>query len=77
MIVSEDEARMVRCPLAYGAPFTSPNGAEVISIDLAMRAATAMTAPVFCIGSKCMAWRWRAVSHRKGYCGMAGPGISE
>ena len=79
MLVTEDEARTIRCPLSYGARFTDPNGAEVIMIEPYSQAV--MAAPSFCIGTKCMAWRWAARLDQSkqgpglppiGFCGMAG-----
>jgi len=77
MLVTEDEARTIRCPLSYGARFTDPNGAEVIMIEPYSQAV--MAAPSFCIGTKCMAWRWAARLDQRGpglppigFCGMAG-----
>ena len=63
MLVTEAEARRIRCPLSFGIPFADPNGAEVDRSTLA--------APVYCIASRCMAWR--RTFDDKGYCGLAGP----
>jgi hypothetical protein len=73
MLVTEDEARVIRCPLAYSASFQHPNGAQV---TIGGSGGAIMSAPTFCIGSKCMAWRWWDVENKTtGFCGMAGDPI--
>lgn len=87
MIVTEEEAKIMRCQESFGPP----------SAELQMYypvGAAAQMSPSHCIGSACMAWRWRRenlyvvdpldathfTEHRDagdlstthGYCGKAG-----
>ena len=72
MIVTEEEAKTKRCQESYPAcREVSPEGHH-ISASTGGGYAT-QTAPSFCIGSACMAWRWMDQDHQdKGYCGKAG-----
>jgi len=66
---TEDEAREKWCPHArmlesYGERASynravSPSGGDE-------------EASTKCIGSACMAWRWKPGDNRRGYCGLSG-----
>ena len=85
--LTEEEAKTKRCQEGFGAPLNHvpalyPTGERSAETDLAVH-----VAPVHCIGSACMAWRWNGDSPeffgsgpednlnsdaRRGYCGKAG-----
>jgi hypothetical protein len=96
MILTEDEAKTKRCQESYaasdgvtaGAPMATsvPQSIYGASGGTCIAVQTA-TAPMFCIGASCMAWRWQwsiaadglhshindATSGKPlGYCGKAG-----
>jgi len=89
MLLTEEEAKTKRCQEAYAASpgavrdpvteyvvesvpasITTAYACGGTSIASASRPATA---PIFCLGSGCMAWRWRV--ERLGYCGKAGAAL--
>jgi hypothetical protein len=97
MIVTEDEAKTKRCQEGYPASDGVTDGDSLYNQKTVpalssvsafggmgfATVATSMTAPMHCIGSSCMAWRWyidldrmtvRDVNYtnRNGYCGKAG-----
>jgi hypothetical protein len=89
MTLTEDEAKTKRCQESYpAADGVNPGGfAEVSPSPISPSwgaSAARICAPMFCIGSGCMAWRWATpqVVHKynqptgeiivKGYCGKAG-----
>lgn len=76
MTVTEEEAKTKRCQESFAAAsHISPNGMTIsVSAGMSMPAATA---PSYCIGSSCMAWRFQTGSlqermEKLGYCGKAG-----
>lgn len=82
MIVTEEEAKTKRCQESYAAcSQVTPEG-HTFAMAFSGGAYATATAPSMCIGSRCMAWRWRdswvedgrnaAQPNTKGYCGKAG-----
>jgi len=86
MTLTEDEAKTKRCQESFAAAEglsiggfaeAAPFPPNVVSYN-ATASYARQTAPSHCIGSACMAWRWRfphsANEHDKllGYCGKAG-----
>lgn len=88
MILTEDEAKTKRCqesfPAAEGLSLggTAEAGLFPPSVSFGSSGGyVKQTAPLMCIGSACMAWRWRLSGafprdkgddYSKGYCGKAG-----
>jgi hypothetical protein len=87
MLLSEDEAKTKRCPEGFSAVHVTDNGhplyRQIPSLDGgAANFTVKASAPACCIGSACMAWRWKRWEldpvdrHRirgtVGYCGKAG-----
>lgn len=93
MIVTEEEAKTIRCQESFGPHYVTADGGQshmpvmhAVSIHQGAYGAVlngpalpTVAAPAFCIGSKCMAWRWHmlegdawTVSAPHGYCGKAG-----
>jgi hypothetical protein len=93
MLTTEAEAKTKRCQEGYAAspgaakepvteyttahqavPMMSAAGAGGFAMTSTV---SPMTAPIFCLGSACMAWRWRHEPRPdrdgQGYCGKAGP----
>lgn len=82
MILTEEEAKTKRCQESFGDSNVSPYGhmyagaAPPYSPQVA--AVAISTSPSMCIGSACMAWRWKNDPladypiDTKGYCGKAG-----
>lgn len=78
MIVTEEEAKTKRCQESYPAcSQVSPEG-HTFAVAMSGGAYSMQTAPSYCIGSACMAWRWfdntddQAIKQPRGYCGKAG-----
>ena len=91
MILTEEEAKTRRCQEGFSHPLYHSQ-APLTTNDMAMApmhlmgspygaAYAAMASPSHCIGSACMAWRWRQIigddgftpaDTDKGYCGKAG-----
>lgn len=80
MIVTEKEAAEKWCPharvvLAYVKSNEASAGHNRIYCDDRGNVAAALTPNSFCIGSRCMAWRWsndEPIDDDRGYCGLAG-----
>lgn len=91
MIVTEEEAKTKRCQESFAAcTGVSVDGAVYQSswshppppLGGPGYCATVFTAPMNCLGSACMAWRWRLAGpdhnidrgdgEKVGYCGKAG-----
>jgi hypothetical protein len=85
-MLTEDEAKMKRCPQSFpAADALSPSGhvehvpIEAHSISLGSGSMTSMgyarhTAPTHCIAAECMFWRWSHQDHNgtpTGFCGGA------
>jgi hypothetical protein len=58
MIVTEEEAKTKRCQESFGDRYTTKDGAMIVA-PLTGGVQPVVTSPSFCIGSACMAWRWR------------------
>ena len=91
MIVTVEEAKTKRCQEGYAASngtTTNPDATLTFSKPFATMSASSVyasaqadqgpTAPFFCLGPACMAWRWREddisgtrPSTTHGYCGKA------
>jgi len=70
MIIEEHESPLAWCPMAsvYGADKSRienfvPDGYNTDKV---------LSSASFCLGSKCMAWRWVDDNSTLGYCGLAG-----
>jgi len=66
--MTEDEAKTKWCPFARLAELDGANRGSVSGHDMPLAK---------CIGTACMAWRWRIIPskqdpHEAGYCGLAG-----
>jgi hypothetical protein len=93
MIVTEEEAKTKRCQESYpAASGLSPDGAVYASgwhhppppAPAGATGTAVHTAPINCIGSACMAWRWQKlpdwaldkeglpIKPSRGFCGKAG-----
>ncbi len=77
MTLTEEEAKKTkRCQESFGPPATPMQMSYTVGVGIA-----AHTAPLMCLGSACMAWRWVQIiggdgftpmDTDKGYCGKAG-----
>ncbi len=81
MIVTEEEAKTKRCQEGFGPPLHQPKHPDSVIGKIVGPGEVIVTAPIHCIGSACMAWRWAtegnliegwAASATLGYCGKAG-----
>jgi hypothetical protein len=86
MIVTEEEAKTKRCQESFGANNNVSDDGSSLYVPMPPAEAGVNKAdfihipcaPKFCIGSQCMAWRWRqdningAFLTTHGYCGKAG-----
>lgn len=57
MILTEEEAKTKRCQESFGPPL-SPDGNAAVASQHSVFSAV-QTSPMFCVGSACMAWRWK------------------
>ena len=80
MTLTEDEAKTKRCQESFGDTNVSPTG-HAYSAHIAYGgSALVQTSPSYCIGSACMAWRWKRGEYDQGgqeiathgFCGKAG-----
>lgn len=65
MLTTEDEAKTKRCQESFGDGFVGSGTAQAMSIPAnpfgygSSAGALVTSSPAMCIGSACMAWRWR------------------
>lgn len=73
MIVTEEEAKTKRCQESFGDGWTTPDG-RIATLGAASQCVSVVASPSFCIGSACMAWRWRTEAHApyRDYCITSG-----
>ena len=70
MIIHDQEASKVWCPFSSVVGFDRERMLKdpLPGFDIDWKPSTAS----FCLGSKCMAWRWVDDDSGTGYCGLAG-----
>lgn len=64
--ITEAQAKNRWCPLVRALGYTPDPQTHNYPVNR-------ITGDTYCIGSRCMAWRWYEGDNRKGYCGAFGP----